>query len=366
MDNVDFAACTNEEIAQLVLQMSPDQIRSEMAKLTPEQISIVISVLDEMHDQDWREKLTAVIYGLNENRQIEAVGRALVLPQALHILDEAAETEKNGHWKLSPLLVGMPHPVFTQLLLAASPIQMNALKQEVITEPVQHHLTVLTHEIVHQIPEFAASLDNLELEIAGLNIADLGHAELKNITHRIEQGAELYEETVEKINKILGLAWNTNRTDLIEKLSVAKEICQKLIGSMVGARKTSSRESSGLFAKLEERLNTVFGVPDNPQDFEALDDDEPAIEALVKFSLWYLSDYWEIGLLPQVKSIEDLDLDSSAFSHQQRMEYREKLFEEVTQNLSKLGLNTVSDLKQARIFSAKSLQDHISRNKKFL
>ena len=346
--------------------MSPEQVRSEITRLSPEQISVAVSVLDEPHDPEWQEKTSAAIQGLNENRQIEAVGRALNLSQALHILDEVSKTEKNGHWKLSPLLVGMPHRIFTQLLIAASPIQMNALKQEVITEPVQHHMTVLTHEIVHQIPAFAASLDSLEQEIENLNIKEMGHAELKDITQRIEHGSQNYEETVNKINKLLALAWNTNRTDIIEKLSMAKEICQKLIGSMVGSKKTITSESSGLFSKLEEHLNRVFGIPDNPQDFEALDDDEPAIEALVKFSLWYLNDYWEIGLLPGIARAEDLELDSNKFSHQQRMDIREQLFDEVSHNLSKLGLNTVKDMKEARIFSRKSLEDYIARNKHLL
>lgn len=231
-----------------------------------------------------------------------------------------------------------------------------------ITEPVQHHLTVLTHEIVHQIPEYATKIDDLEQEIANLNPAEMGHSDLKNIVHRIEEGAKFYEKTINKINKVLTLAWNTNRTDLIEKLSVAKEISQKLIGSLVGSRRTISSEPTGLFAKLEDHLNRVYGILYDQQDIEALEDDEPAIEALVKFSIWYLRDYWEIGLLPKITDPADLELEASHFPHDHKMEFRENIYNEVINNLSKLGLNYVKDLKEARIYSKATLIDYIARN----
>jgi hypothetical protein len=362
MNERELSTYSTEEISQLILITPADQLSALASSLTPEQVSIVTHLLEVKREPHWREKISAVIQGLTETKQLEAVGRSLSLPQILYLLDESNKNEGNGHWKLPPLFVGMPHRLFTQMLLGASPTQMNALKQEVITESLQHHLTVLTHEIVHQIPEFAAKIDDLEQGIANLNVSEMEHADLRGISHQIEDAAKFYEDTIHKINKILALAWNTNRADLIEKLSMSKELSQKLIGSLVGIRRSRTDEPSGLFAKLEDRLNRVYGLANDPQDIEALENDEPAIEALVKLSIWYLRDYWEIGLLPKVINPIDLDFEASHFNHDQKMELREHWHHEVTNNLSKLGLNCVKDLKEARIFSKSTLLDYITRN----
>jgi hypothetical protein len=358
MSNDKFTLYTDEEISNWILQTPSNDIKEGISSLSPQQLSIAVAALDNPLEQNLREKLAIIVEAATDNRDLEAIGRALSLRQALHILDKSAQTDQNGHWKLSPIIVGMPHGVFTQMLIVATPIQLKALKQEAITEAIQHHLTVLTHEIIHQVPEISASLDDLEQEIAQLDVAEMGYPEVKSIIHRIEQYAQQYEEMITKINNGLALAWNTNRTDLIDKLSQAKEISKKFIESIMGSKKTASN-STGLFLKLEKRLNEVFGNSEDVRQIEAFNDDEPAIEALVKFSIWYLKDYWELGLLPEISTEEALDLDFTRFSNQQRMDYREKLYQQVIENLAKIGLQTVRDLKLAKIFSRKILEEYI-------
>lgn len=366
MNTRDLATYTPEEIPQLVIHSSEEDLNKHAAAFTPEQSAAATLTLGPQKEPRWREKLSALIQGSTDNKQLEAIGRSLTLAQAHHILDETNQNVNIGHWKLSPLFVGIPHGLFTRILLTATTSQMNVLKQEVITEPLQHHLTVLTHEIVHQIPEFSAKLDDLENEIARLDPREMDHSELRALSRKIEEGEKFYDETFKKITKALTLAWNTNRTDLIDKLSLSKEITQKLIGSIVGTRRGMSAEPSGLFAKLEDRLNRVYGLVTEPQDIEALDDDEPAIEALVKLSIWYLKDYWDIGLLPKISDGSELDLESSELSHDEKIALREKWYQEVIDNLSNLGLNCVKDLKNARIYSKSALIDYISRNKRLL
>jgi hypothetical protein len=366
MDKSDLELYTAEDISKLILQMSALQVKTEITKFTPDQIKAAVQTLTDFSDTEWREKLAALIEGLTEYPALEAVGKALNLTQAKHILDEAAKTDKNGHWKLSPILVGMPHPLFSQLLISCTPSQLNTLKQEVITEAVQHHLTVLTHEITHQIPEFALKLEGLTLEIDQINGLHLGHAELKAITNHIDQCSQFYEKKIQLINQILTLAWNTNRTDLIEKLGTAKEVSMKLLGTIIGNRRTLHEAPTGLFAILESHLYQVFGDKENATDILANEDDEPAIEALVKFSLWYLKDYWDVGLLPRIKNSDELDIDANLNSHQERMEYREKLFGEVNENLKRIGLTTVGELKKNKIFSRKILEEYLTRHSHLL
>lgn len=135
---------------------------------------------------------------------------------------------------------------------------------------------------------------------------------------------------------------------------------------MVGIPRCNGAQATGLFALLEQKLNAVYGNPLDPNDIEALDNSDPAIDALVKFSVWYLRDYWEIGLLPMVKNERDLDLSSRRYSERNRAEHREKLFVMVQENLERLGLDKVKDLKKARIYSRETLQDFIRARQNLL
>ena len=92
-------------------------------------------------------------------------------------------------------------------------------------------------------------------------------------------------------------------------------------------------------------------------------DDEPAVEGLVKFSVWYLKDYWELGLLPGVEKQADLDIDMEKHTEAERAEYREKLFTLARDTLDQVGLSTVGDLKNAFIFSKQTLQEYINQKK---
>lgn len=321
---IDFATYSPEQIAQLVLEWSPSEITRHLVHLS--------------------------------DSQLEAAGKNLSQAQVYAILDYAAEADPQFHWKLSPLLVGMPHTLFSQLLLAASPQQLEILKLEAITEPVQHQLTMLTHEITHPLPHVLDQLDHLAADIALLPVA--ASKDPAVLKRQLKEQAHWHKSTLEMINKILTLAWNSNRPDLIDKLSHAKEWCQRTLSHTIGQPKTPFGQASGLFAKLDENLAAVF----SPGAIDAADDDEPAIEGLSKFSLWYLKDYHQIGLLPQIRDPDALDLDPATHSEQERLQHREKLLEAVQQNLAKMGLATVKDLKQAGIFSAEDLKAHIGQN----
>lgn len=366
MDLQDLSTYSKQEASQIFLSYSPEDLTSLIPSLTPEQVGAITLLLHAHHESHWREKLTLLIENLKETKSLEAVGRNLSLTQALHLLDEFSKKEQGHLWKLSPLLVGMSHRLFSQILISTSQQHIQTLKQEVMAEPLQHHLTVTVHEITHQIPEFLVRLNTLEREIESIKASEIGHIELKTLTHKIEDEMRCYDEIITKINKSLMLVWNTNRTDLIEKFSAAKEILQKLINKVVGVRRSKTHEASGLFAKLEEHLNCVYGKIEDPQDIEALEDDDPALEALTKLSLWYLRDYWEIGLLPHIASPEELEFENALLLDEERLGSRDKNYQEVIKNLSKIGLHDVKDLKEAKIFSKVSLSEYIKKNQHFL
>lgn len=352
-----------ENIAEMAQKSNPEEFKQLIHKLSPDQIIITVQALKDQHSNIAFQKIMACLEKLDEPKHLEALGSQLSLSQMLQILD--AMQGHLPHWKLAPILVGTPSSLFSQLIYTASLSELNILKQEVFTEALQHHLTLMTHEIVQQIPDLSMQMDSLEQEIAQLNLDNITSAQIASLTYRIEQTAKNFQSALEKINKLQLLIWNTDRADLIEKLSTSKEIAQKIIFSKVGYPKTYSMASTGLFAYLEVKLSQVFEGFKTQQNIETLEDDEPAIEALVKFSLWYLRDYWEIGLLPRIKHPTDLDQQSPELS-KDHPNSRENLYHEVNANLAKIQLKTVGDLKQHKIFSKATLVEYINQHKHLL
>lgn len=353
---MDIANLPADEIAQHIPDVSSQELKEQASLLSLDQIYATLSALNSENDKNWVSKFEGFIDGLNEYKSLEVAGKRISLEQALELLNFKGE-----RWKLSPLFVGIPHSVFTDLIVNASSDQMESLKEEAITEPIQHQMSVLTHEILKQIPAYTRELETLEKSIQMIDPEEIGHREMLTFSNAIHQGREFFDETISKINKLLVLAWNTNRTDLIEKLSHAKELSLKIQESYVGNPSTASHPPTGLFAKLEERLSLVYGNPNDPKDIEAVDDDEPVIEALVKFSVWYLHDYWNMGLLPQVSDPQGLN-PSGELSPKERQALHESLLNQVKENLNRIGLNRAVDLKKAGIFSKQSLQEYIAKN----
>lgn len=362
MQPLDLPGLTLEQIVYYVHQLPTTILHDRINDLSPEQIIAIVTALEETKDNEWIVKLKAVIKGIKDYPKIEAVGKALSLQQAREIFAEDWLLDKSEVWKLSPLFVGMSHDVFSHFLRSASPSHLQIFKHEAIAEPLLHHLTVLIHEIAHQMSTHLEHLQQIEVAIEQLNLQDFSKEELGYIMVGINKSREYYKEALEKINKMLTLAWNSSRVDLIDKLSQAKEGCQKFLIHAIGHPRSPRTKPTGLYAKVQAKLNKVFGDPNDPKDIEALEDDEPAIEALAKFSIWYLRDYWDVGLLPKITDPQTLQ----SLNAEEEVEQKSELLNDVQENLSSLGLSTVADLKKRGIFSRKILQDYINDHKSLL
>src|SRR5262249_20909592 len=101
--------------------------------------------------------------------------------------------------------------------------------------------------------------------------------------------------------------------------------------------------------------HSAYGAPN---DASSVNDDEPALEALVKLSLWYPQDYWQVGLLPQVTDPQLFEREGE-ISPEQRQALLERLLEMARANLEKVGLHTAKDLKLAGICSQATLQEYL-------
>lgn len=355
----NFPSCTVEEVIAFANQGSSSQIESNISKMSHEQIIACVQAVDQLRDKDWKAKLKAIALGLNERPDLEAVGSVLSTDQFIELINSCLQVEDKHHWKLSPLLVGMNNESFSTILDHLNDDQLQVFKDEGVTEPVQHQLTTLSHQMEREIEKGENGIDLLYERVDRFNPEEIGLYDVREVIKEIELFQEFFELLYSKSNKALAIAWNTKRLDLIESLNKVKDACHKFVLYGLGARANGHETSSGLYHLLEEKLFEIYGNSLDPNDTEAVRDQEPAVEGLVKLSIWYLRDYWDIGLLPEVADKESLDLDLEKHSETERVKYREELFSKAQTNLATIGFTTVKDLKTHYIFSKKSLQEYI-------
>lgn len=359
MKTPDFSTCSKEEIVQYSLSAGPEEIEKIISKMDTIQISELVTAIKENSCEDWELKIRSAIIGLSKREELEAVGVSLTIDQFMTVLDSCLHVGNKHHWKLSPLLVGMNHQKFSEVVEKLSDEQLQVFKEEGVTEPIQHHLTTLTHELESEIEKGEAGIDKLYEKVDRFHSEEIGLHDVKEVIKEIELFQNFFEQLFNKSNKALAIAWNTKRLDLIESLSKIKGACQKFVLYGLGSPPNDQQIATGLYQLIEEKLFEVYGNSLDADDAEAVRDSEPAMEGLVKLSVWYLRDYWEIGLLPHIDNKESLDLNLETHSEIERVRYREDLFTKAQNNLSLLGLTTVKDLKENFIFSRKSLQEFI-------
>ncbi|GAB4233112.1 MAG: hypothetical protein Tsb0021_12030 [Chlamydiales bacterium] len=352
-----------DTLSQKIREMSPEEIQNFANQLSIEEITKAIAVLTPGFDQNWREKLQAFFYALNSRSSIESMGRSITAKQALAAIDGfKVHDDAKHYWKLSPLLVGISQNTFLYLLAISSEEQLKVLQHEALAEGIQHHLTLLAHHIEHIKNLTVTAIEEITQEINTFPLKEINTPNFLPIYAKIDELKDNTERYGIIINKALALAWNTNRPDLIDSFTNLKENLQRIDEREIGSEKSQQSSSTGLYYLLGKRLSSIYGDPDNPSNFDTIIDEDPEIEAMAKLSLWYLKDYWEIGLLPSISNEKHLRLDPSKYSDTQSQEHREKLLNEVRNNLHSIGLTTVKDFKNHKIFSKESLKRYISKH----
>ena len=336
-------------------------IETQISKLLPQELLSLVVYLTPDNDPHWQGKIVAAVSGLNDRSTLETAGSALSDVQALQLIDTLLQPGSGHHWKLSPLLVGMPHATFLQLLAHASPPQLTVLQHEGTMNSVQHQLTTFCHDMTQKIVDMEQEIDTFTIEIENLNTNDLDRDDVLEMQHRIDLFGLFFQRLLDLAKKALAIAWNTKRPDLIESINKIKDSCQKYLLYGIGIPRADSEPPTYLYATLEGRLFRIFGDPETPQDYEAAQEEEPAMEGLMRLSVRYLQDYWDAGLLPSVKNAAEIEAHNRDASEEQRARYRDKLFAEAKGQLQRVGLYTVADLKRACIFSKKTLHEFISQ-----
>jgi hypothetical protein len=344
-----------QDIFQLFKQASPEQIKDLIPSLSPGQLEVGIRALQ---DKKKDAGLLAAIASIHDTPRLECVGAILSTEQLLAVLS-AIHDGKLSIDRLSPLLVKTPPQIFFEMLRGAQEAQLETIKKEGILEPLDYHINALFVALESDCQRHQKTADEIRQSINEIDLNDLTYAGLKIVEHRIDQLEMDYQTTLHILDKALAITWNTNRVDLIEKLSGLKEKGSIQLIHHIGSNVPGQKDyNNGLWKYLEDCLSRVYEDPLN-----TLQDNGKAVEGLTKLSVWYLKDYWDTGLLPSIENVEDLDMESSQDTPQEKLHHRQQLFDEVRLNLEKLGLGTIADLKNARIFSKNMLKSFVNQRR---
>lgn len=241
---------------------------------------------------------------------------------------------------LSEVLIALPPKVFSAALHHFQNKHLELLKNEKLLEPLQYHLTQFAHEGESLYHDMYEKIEKFEVGLQSIQILGLSSQDLIKLISTIDSFRIELLSFLERTRIALSIGWNTERVDLIEKLSDMNEKLQHLLVNLVGHPSSEKSESTGLFLKLKDTLSSIYDL--------SLKDEDASVEGLTRLSIWHLKDYWEMGLLPEIPDFKTLDLSAP------------ELFAHVQERLKRLKIGTVAELKRENIFSKDMLKTYIA------
>ncbi len=288
---------------------------------------------------------------LSDLKAIEQFGSELSASQMKELLKQIVQHKAISENKLDALFVGFPKESFYDFVKNASLEDLSTFQQHTSSEPMQHHLSNLTYYLKKQALD---GKNRIAIKIKELEVFDLTSITADDIQKYVKEIEILRDgiiALIQMINNSQKISWHSGRTDLIEILHEAKELCDKELMQVIGIQGDVSNPPTGLWKTFQDRLFSVFLTPNG----DPLPPDTPAIDALANFSIWYLKDYWELKLLPQLKTEKELE----QYSQPSALARRQELFQAVKKSLADHGLVTLSDLEKRCIFSKKALKNYL-------
>lgn len=296
-------------------------------------------------------------------KEIEALAHSLSLSEFCDLLELCVDLQEGVRERLNPLLVGISHHIFSESLNFLKTPQLHILRRVADDEPLQYHVTLVIHALSEKAAASAEAMDQLAREILAYDLKNVAQADLESFKIRIQAGIHFFHTALDKLDLLLSLAWNSNREELISKLTSLKENWLRYLRLELGEPTQGSTPSSGIYALFDEHFGAIYGAAGEDQALSLLIDEDPAFEALAALGIWYVEDYWEIGLLPGIQHAHELRLLPEESDEGARREYRERLSHTARANLEHLGLKTVLDLKQKQLYSRRMLMRYIQANK---
>lgn len=353
--NSSFSAANSFQ--EFVLQSSSDNFKTALSNFSYPELAQCPFLLQTASASESKEKLEIFLKILDLPETPENLSKFFTSDQFLGFLDLLNQYPAYEH-SLPSLLIGLPPAVFSQALHTINDQQLNLLKHESLLEPIHYHLTQIVHqgEALHEKTEQACR--SLEEEFGTIKQEDLTSEQLNQLLNRIEELRDPLTSYLRGINRALSIVWHTDRIDLIEKLSTTKESIHYQLAHAIGKSSSEQHPSTGLYAVMEGVFANIYDA--------SLKESDAAVEGLTRLSIWYLKNYWEMGLLPTIDDPAKLALDPSNFSEAECRQHHQHLFHLVQEQLNRLKIGTVGALKRARIYSKPLLKAYIATHRYLL
>lgn len=334
----------------------------ECSKLSPEQLVDMTSLATPEEDAEgWKKKLHLILMNFPPQLSLESLGRVLNVSQILELLQFLSTPANHlmSRQQLSSLFVGLSPFIFREVISQAAEQQLYFFKEEAVTEVIQHHLSLIVNDLNEEFKILCTEIETSEAVLQAIFLDQLNTQEIEALYINIDRLSDKASSLLNLANQSLVIAWNSNRVDLIQELGLIKERCQRCLREYIGHESENGQALTGLRHRLNEKINLLFSDQDAHGHISLMKDSTPALEALVKFSIWYVQDYEKIGLLPELE-FNPTQADAK------NLKRREELLAVAERNLNDLGLHTLRDLKEAKIYSKQSLIEYISAKKVFL
>lgn len=335
-----------EAYAHLVAQSTPEQFNEALPHFSlPELADCFVLLQQNKESVQGDEKLKHLFQYLCSEKKLRPLGENLTLEKFLSILNFLTH-HSSVQERLSDILVGLQPQVFSSALLFFQTEQLALFKDDRLLEPLQYHLTQFVHEGEALYRKINDQIEQFEENLRFVKPEELTEDTLHELIIPIDAYRTQLLQILEKVSTALSIAWNTDRIDLIEKLSNMNEKLQHQLTHIVGHPASENFPSSGLYLELKNSLSMIYD--------SSLQDDDASVEGLTRLSIWHLKDYWALGLLPEIHQLEDLEVSPN----QEGMEPHH-LFSDVQKRLEQLKIGTVGDLKRENIFSKPLLKNYI-------
>lgn len=334
-----------EALQAFVIQSSLEDFKAQLSYLSPAEIGQTLFFLQKESSSTSSNKLESLFHFIDSPTSLEKLGKALSVPQFLAVLDFLHQHSPYQN-RLPYILVGLQPSVFSQALYMCQPEPLTLLKHESLFEPLQYQLTQFVHESEALQKHTEQAIQQLQQDFQFIQPEKLTQESLQVILNQIAILENQLIDYLERLKQALSIVWNTDRIDLIDKLSSINEILQHQLIHSIGVRGGGQDPSTGLYLTLEQHLSSIFDT--------SLQDSDAAMEGLTRLSIWYLRDYWELGLLPSVKQMSDLEA------------HHPHSLAQIQKHLEKLQIQTVGDLKKAYLFSRPLLKAYITQHQELL
>ncbi len=347
----DLSLKSPESIPTFLLASSLEEFEKNLPHFSYEELAESFAIARILPSPLATAKLHALIAFIDSPERLKRVGAQLT---PTYLLDCLEVLNRHGLHPphLGALLAGLRPTIFSQALILMQASHFAYLKQAGVLEPLQYHLTQFIHEGEALAEETDREAKRFIHALPLIQPEQLTYEEWEALTQTLHLLENRLAQFLKKSSAALALAWSTDRIDLIERLSSIHESIQHLALHTVGHPESNALPPGGLYLALEQRLSTVFD--------DTLKEGDAALEGLTRLGIWELRDYWEIGLLPSVHSVLELELDPQQHNAEACLAHQHRLLSTVRQQLEHLHLRTVEDLKRARIFSKPLLNAYMT------